>query len=151
MVGSHIAHDCTISSNVILVNNSTLGGHVVIGENAIIGGNSGIHQFVNIGKYAMIGGMSGVESNIVPYALYTGIRNSNLRGLNLLGLKRKGLEKKQIKKIFLIFKKIFNDNFNIEENINNLLEEEKKITEIYEIINFINLNLKRGITRYSND
>ena len=32
MVGSHIAHDCQIDSNVILANNATLAGHVEIGE-----------------------------------------------------------------------------------------------------------------------
>ena len=51
MVGSHIAHDCKIQSNVILANNATLAGHVEIGINAIIGGNSAIHQFVQIGKF----------------------------------------------------------------------------------------------------
>ena len=81
MIGSHVAHDCMISSNVVLVNNSTLGGHVKIDENAIIGGNSAVHQFVNIGKYAMIGGMSGVESNIIPYGLYFGISNRLLRSI----------------------------------------------------------------------
>ena len=150
MIGSHIAHDCLISSNVILVNNATLGGHVVIGQNAIIGGNSAIHQFVNIGEYAMIGGMSGVESNIVPYSLYMGIR-SNLRGLNLLGLKRKGLSKSAIHEVNRVFKKIFNRNFNIEKNITDLSSDEKKIKEISEIIKFIKLNLKRGLSRYIND
>ena len=150
MIGSHIAHDCKISSNAILVNNATLGGHVIIGENAIIGGNSAIHQFVNIGKFAMIGGMSGVESNIIPYGLYTGIR-SNLRGLNLIGLKRNKLSSPHINLINLIFKKIFNSNFDIEKNISNLSLSEKKIPEIKDIIKFINLNLKRGICRYIND
>ena len=88
MVGSHIAHDCQISSNVILANNATLAGHVVIDNNAIIGGLSAVHQFVHIGKYAMIGGMSGVESNIIPYGLYFGIRD-NLRGINLNWIKKK--------------------------------------------------------------
>ena len=37
MVGSHIAHDCKIESNVILANNATLAGHVEIGKNAIFG------------------------------------------------------------------------------------------------------------------
>ena len=46
MVGSHIAHDCKIKSNVILANNATLAGHVEIDENAILGGNSAVHQFV---------------------------------------------------------------------------------------------------------
>jgi len=147
MIGSHIAHDCKISSNVILVNNATLGGHVIINKNAIIGGNSAIHQFVNIGKYAMIGGMSGVETNIIPYGLYLGIR-SNLRGLNLVGLKRKGLSKLNIVKINNIFKKIFDINDNIENNIKKLTSVEKKIKEISEIILFIKLNLKRGISKY---
>ena len=88
MVGSHIAHDCLIESNVILANNATLAGHVEIAENAIIGGNSAVHQFVQIGKNSMIGGMSGVEKNILPYCLYIGIR-TGLKGLNLVGLKRK--------------------------------------------------------------
>ena len=149
MIGSHIAHDCIISSNVVLVNNSTLGGHVKIDENAIIGGNSAVHQFVNIGKYAMIGGMSGVESNIIPYGLYFGIR-SNLRGINLIGLKRKGLNHNLINKINHIFKKIFNKDKSIEHNIKNLEDEEIKILEIKDIITFIESNLKRGIANYSN-
>jgi UDP-N-acetylglucosamine acyltransferase len=150
MIGSHIAHDCKILSNVILVNNAILGGHVTIGNNAIIGGNSAIHQFVNIGNFAMIGGMSGVESNVIPYGLYMGIRE-NLRGLNLIGLKRKGLEKEKIQNIFSIFKKIFSINGNIQSNIQNLSSYEKNIPEIEEIISFINLNSKRGIAKYINE
>ena len=93
MVGSHIAHDCKINSNVILANNATLAGHVEIDNYAILGGNSAVHQFVKIGKYAMIGGMSGVEKDIIPYGLYIGIRES-LKGINVIGLRRKGLESK---------------------------------------------------------
>ena len=150
MVGSHIAHDCKISSNVILANNATLAGHVVINNNAIVGGLSAVHQFVNIGKYAMIGGMSGVESNIIPYGLYLGIRD-NLRGLNIIGLKRKKIETKTINKIREIFLKIFHKSNSLEKNIENLNREEKSILEVSEIIDFITLNLKRGICRYIND
>lgn len=150
MVGSHVAHDCKIFSNVILVNNATLGGHVTLNENVIIGGNSAIHQFVNIGKNAMIGGMSGVESNIIPYALYIGIR-SNLRGLNIIGLKRMGLSSKKIININLVFKKIFSNNNNIMNNIKDLISEEKNIVQIKDIIKFIKLNHKRGITKYNNE
>ena len=150
MVGSHVAHDCQISSNVILANNATLAGHVVIDNNAIIGGLSAVHQFVHIGKYAMIGGMSGVESNIIPYGLYLGIRD-NLRGLNLIGLKRKKVDIKTIHKIKEIFSKIFCEPDSLEKNIKNLNQEEKSILEVTEILDFISLNLKRGICRYVND
>ena len=150
MVGSHIAHDCQIASNVIMANNATLAGHVILGQNSIIGGLSAVHQFVNIGKYAMIGGMSGVESNIIPYGLYMGIRD-NLRGLNLVGLKRKNIDSKQINKILNIFKKIFEKSNSIEKNIKDINDEEKSIVEINEIIDFISLNMKRGICRYINE
>ena len=150
MVGSHIAHDCQISSNVILANNVTLAGHVVIDNNAIIGGLSGVHQFIHIGKYAMIGGMSGVGSNIIPYGLYLGIRD-NLRGLNIIGLKRKNVDIETISKIKKIFKKIFCEQNSLEKNIKNLNQEEKSILEVAEILDFISLNLKRGICRYVND
>ena len=148
MVGTHIAHDCQISSNVIMANNATLAGHVIINENAIIGGLSAVHQFVNIGKYSMIGGMSGVGENIIPYGLYTGIRDS-LRGLNLIGLKRKNIESKDIHKIQKVFYKIFDQGESIEKNILKINNEEMQIKEVKEIIDFIESNLKRGICRYN--
>ena len=144
MIGSHIAHDCEIFSKVVMANNASLAGHVKIYENAIIGGLTGIHQFVSIGKYSMIGGMSGVGLNIVPYGLYNGVREK-LRGLNIIGLKRKGIEKKTIQKIQYNFNKIFNKEYPILKNIENLDEEAKSIVEIKEIIEFIKTHIVRGI------
>ena len=150
MVGSHIAHDCKIKSNVILANNATLAGHVEIDNNAIIGGNSAIHQFVRIGKYAMIGGMSGVEKDIIPYGLYMGIRE-NLKSLNLIGLKRKGLKSNVINEIKNLIKIIFDKNDAIENNIKKNIIANSEISEINEIIEFLNSNSKRGITSFEND
>ena len=150
MVGSHIAHDCKISSNVILANNATLAGHVEIHESAIIGGNSAIHQFVRIGKFAMIGGMSGVEKDIIPYGLYTGIRE-NLKSLNIVGLKRKGLKTDLINKIKNLVNLIFDQKDTIINNIKKNSINNYNILEIKEIINFINTETKRGITSFKND
>jgi len=146
MVGSHVAHDCKINSNVILANNATLAGHVEIDVNAIIGGNSAIHQFVKIGKFAMIGGMSGVEKNIIPYGLYTGIR-ANLKGINIIGLKRKGLSNASINIIVKGVKYIFKKNSIIKTNIKNLKKDLISIKEIKEITSFILKNEKRGICK----
>ena len=150
MVGSHVAHDCIIKSNVILANNATLAGHVEIFENAILGGNSAVHQFVKIGKFAMIGGMSGVEKNIIPYGLYTGIR-ADLKGINIIGLKRKGINSNQIKIIIKSVKLIFDSSNSIEINVKNLSDTFTKIEEIKEIIKFIEITNKRGLCRYLND
>ena len=150
MVGSHIAHDCKIKSNVILANNATLAGHVEIDNNAIIGGNSAIHQFVRIGKYAMIGGMSGVEKDIIPYGLYIGIRE-NLKSLNLIGLKRKGLKSNLINEIKDLINQIFNKKDAIENNIQKNNIANTQILEIKEIIEFLNSSSKRGITTFEHD
>ena len=150
MVGSHIAHDCKINSNVVLANNATLAGHVEIDNNAILGGNCAIHQFVRIGKYAMIGGMSGVEKDIIPYGLYLGIRE-NLKGINLIGLKRKGLGSSYITKINEIIKNIFNSSDTILNNIIKINKEDKDIEEINEIISFIEKNPKRGLCTLENE
>tara|TARA_B100001094_G_C17972453_1_gene690997 strand:- start:115 stop:900 length:786 start_codon:yes stop_codon:yes gene_type:complete len=150
MVGSHIAHDCQVESNVILANNATLAGHVEIGESAIIGGNSGIHQFVQIGKNAMVGGMSGVEKNILPYCLYIGIR-TGIKGLNIIGLKRKNISNNDIKIISFFLRDIFNKKNSIEKNLQNLNKDYEKINEIKEIVQFIKKSNKRGIASLIND
>ena len=150
MVGSHIAHDCQIESNVILANNATLAGHVEIGENSIIGGNSAVHQFVRIGKNAMIGGMSGVEKNILPYCLYVGIR-TGLKGLNLVGLKRKNITNKNIKIISSFLYDIFDKKNSIEINLLNLDKKYKKIIEIKEMIQFLKKSNQRGIATLINE
>ncbi len=150
MVGSHIAHDCKIESNVIMANNATLAGHVEIGENAIIGGNSAVHQFVKIGKFSMIGGMSGVEKNLLPYCLYIGIR-TGIKGLNLIGLKRKNVSNANIKMISSFLKYLLNKESSIEEKINKLEKKYLEINEIKEIIDFIQNSNKRGISSLNNE
>ena len=93
----------------------------------------------------MIGGMSGVEKDIIPYGLYTGIRE-NLKGFNLIGLKRKGIDNKSINNLNKIVKKIFKNNNTIIDNISKLNESEKNILEIQEIItDFINKNPKKRV------
>ena len=121
MVGSHIAHDCIIKSNVILANNATLAGHVEIDNNAIIGGNSAVQQFTRVGKSAMIGGMCGVVRDIIPYGIAHGNR-SILQGLNLIGLRRKNIPNKEIMILSDAYKEIFK-NENLTENLVNLSSE----------------------------
>ena len=150
MVGSHVAHDCKIESNVILANNASLAGHVEIGESAIVGGNVAIHQFVQIGKFAMIGGMSGVEKNIIPYSLYIGIR-TGIKGLNLIGLKRKKISNERIKMLSNFLKEIFDKNSSIDIKLKKLESKYSNINEIKEIIEFIKNSNKRGVASLNNE
>ena len=103
MTGVHIAHDCQIGSNNILVNQVTLGGHVNIIDNIVIGGLSAVIQYVTIGSHTMIGGMSGIDKNVLPFSLVIGNR-AILRGLNLVGIRRNKFSKDEISRINEIHK-----------------------------------------------
>ena len=95
MIGSHIAHDCSIGNSVILANSVAIAGHCFIDDEVIIGGNSAVQQFCSLGKGAMIGGMTGVDKSVLPYTLAMGNR-CYFENLNLVGLKRKGHDTKVI-------------------------------------------------------
>ncbi len=74
MINAHVAHDCKIGNNVIMVNNASIAGHVILEDYAIMGALSGAHQFCRIGKHSMIGGLSGVDSDVIPYGTVIGNR-----------------------------------------------------------------------------
>ena len=144
MVYCHVAHDCKLSSNIVLANNVQVGGHVIIEKNAIVGGSCAIHQFSRIGESSMIGGMTGVLSDVIPFGLSMGNRN-NLMGLNLIGLRRSKVSNENIKKIQSAYDKIFKST-KFRENIDSLDIDLKENEFIKKIIKFINSDKKRPIS-----
>jgi len=143
MVYCHVAHDCTVSNNIVLANNVQVGGHVFIQNNAIIGGSCAVHQFSRIGESSMIGGMTGVLSDVIPFGLSLGNRN-NLAGLNLIGLRRAKVSNENIKIIQEAYNIIFKSS-NFRSNIENLNSDIKKNQFVSKIIDFINSDKKRAI------
>ena len=144
MIGSHVAHDCQIEDNVILVNNATLAGHVSIGEWAIIGGLSAVHQFVRIGKHAMIGGKTGVAEDVIPYGSVIGNR-ARLSGLNIVGLKRRDFSRENIHILRKAYRLIFAEEGTLAERIHDVAEEFPDNKEVRDIIDFITADTSRSI------
>ncbi|CUH77189.1 acyl-ACP--UDP-N-acetylglucosamine O-acyltransferase [Tropicibacter naphthalenivorans] len=95
MAGCHVAHDCQVGNNVIVVNNAALAGHCIIEDEVIIGGLSGVHQWVRIGRGAIIGAVTMVTNDVIPHGLVQAPRGK-LDGLNLVGLKRRGVDRSDI-------------------------------------------------------
>jgi UDP-N-acetylglucosamine acyltransferase len=89
MVNAHVGHDSQIADRVILVNNSMIAGHVIVGERAYISGGVGIHQFCRIGRCAMVGGTALIVQDVLPYVTVDG-DTAKVVGLNTIGLKRNG-------------------------------------------------------------
>ncbi|MBO6520705.1 MAG: acyl-ACP--UDP-N-acetylglucosamine O-acyltransferase [Rhodospirillales bacterium] len=144
MVGAHVAHDCQIGNNVILVNNATMAGHVVVEDWAIVGGLSAVHQFVRIGRHAMIGGMSGVEHDVIPYGTVTGNR-AKLEGLNIVGLKRRGFSRDMIHEIRKAYRMIFAEEGTMAERLQDVIEDFSDNEPVMEIVNFIQSDSSRRI------
>ena len=144
MVASHIAHDCTVGDNVILVNNATLGGHVKIGDFAIIGGLAAVHQFVRIGRHSMIGGCSGVENDVIPYGSIVGNRGY-LSGLNLVGLKRRGFSRDIIHDLRRAYRLLFSQEGTQAERMADVSELFSDIEPVMEILDFMGVESSRAI------
>ena len=144
MVGAHVAHDCQLGNNVILVNNATLAGHVIVEDWAIIGGLSAVHQFARVGKHAMIGGMSGVEHDVIPYGTVTGNR-ARLEGLNIVGLKRRGFSRDMIHEIRKAYRMIFAEEGTMAERLQDVIEDFSDNEPVMEIVNFIQIDSSRRI------
>ena len=89
MVAAHVAHDCQVGNNVVLVNNVMLGGHVQVDDRAYVGGGVGIHQFCRIGRFVMVGAQTRITQDVPHYLLVEGAQ-AQIIGLNQIGLRRNG-------------------------------------------------------------
>ena len=106
MVGSHVAHDCTVGNDVVFANNAVLGGHVTVGDNVVLGGNAAVRQFVRVGEGAMIGGVSGVRADVIPFGYAVG-QLADLVGINVVGLKRRGSSRTDIHRLRKAYRILF--------------------------------------------
>ena len=150
MISSHVAHDCIIGNNVILVNNASLAGHVIIDDFAIIGALSGVHQFCRIGKHSMIGAMSGIDSDVIPYGTVVGNR-AFLSGLNIIGLKRRGFNKSVIQDLKKAYGVLFVSNEGtISERIKEVSEDFGDNEPVMEIVEFLTQEKSRSICKPKN-
>jgi len=145
MATAHIAHDCIIKNNVIIVNGVMLAGHVEIGEFAIIGGLSGVHQFIHIGKHAMVSGGSLIRKDVPPYVKAAKEPLSYI-GINSIGLRRRGFTSQKINDIQNIYRILFQKNNNTTQATRILEAEVDVSSERDEILEFIK-NSQRGIMK----
>lgn len=145
MAYTHIAHDCKTGRQVILANNSTLAGHIVIGDHATIGGLVAIHQFVQIGDYAYIGGKSAVVKDIPPYVIAAGDR-ATLHGLNNVGLKRHKFSGSTLRELKKAYRIVFRIGLTVKQAAERVKAEVEQIPEVKNFIDFI-VESNRGVTR----
>ncbi|MDR2009432.1 MAG: acyl-ACP--UDP-N-acetylglucosamine O-acyltransferase [Bacteroidales bacterium] len=141
----HVAHDCVVGNNVILVNGTTLGGEVEIDDWAIISANTLIHQFCKIGKHVILAGNSLVGKDIPPYV--KGARCPiSYAGINSVGLRRRNFKDDKINEIQDIYRIIFNKGLPTVKAVETIYNKFPETNERNEILNFIE-NSSRGIIK----
>jgi UDP-N-acetylglucosamine acyltransferase len=145
MAYCHIAHDCKTGQKVIMANNATLAGHIIIGDFVTVGGLTAIHQFVRIGDYAYIGGKSAVVKDIPPYVIASGDR-AMLYGLNSVGLKRNGMPQETLSVLKKMYRIIYRIGLTINEAIERVQAEIEPLPEVKKFVEFLKTS-ERGITR----
>jgi UDP-N-acetylglucosamine acyltransferase len=106
MVGAHVAHDCRVGSNIIVVNNALLGGHVVVEDRAFISGAVAIHQFCRVGLNAMVGGHTKIVQDVPPYVTVDGFPPAVV-GVNKVGLRRAGYTAEDLQQLKNAYRLIY--------------------------------------------
>ena len=121
LVGSHVAHNCTVGNKVTLINNVLLGGHVEVGDGATLGGHASVHQFVRIGELAMIAGYARVRKDVLPFSLVD--TKGLVAGLNRVGLRRAETPREQLDEIRRAYRVWFSRELSRTQAIEQLASE----------------------------
>ncbi len=145
MATSHIAHDCIIGDNVVIVNGCGIAGHVEIGDFTVMGGLSAVHQFCKIGKHVMISGGTLVRKDIPPY-IKVAREPMSYAGINSVGLRRRGYANDKIFEIQKIYRYLFQMKMNVTQSMALIEKEMLPTLERDEILEFIK-NSPRGIVK----
>jgi len=145
MVYVHIAHDCTLGSDIIMANAATLAGHVVIEDHATLGAFSGVHQFCRIGFHSYVGGYSVITKDVLPFSKTVSRRDTKAYGANTVGLRRKGFSPEQIGSIERSFRLLTHSKLNTSQAVE-AIRREIPCAESRLLVDFIESS-NRGVYR----
>ena len=145
MAYTHVAHNCIVGNNVVMANNASIAGHVIVEDRAVLGGFSGVHQFVKIGRTAMVGGFSKLVQDVLPFTIVDG-HPANVRGLNSVGISRAGINIEARKAIKQTYKIVYRSGLKLAQAISVIEQEVTSCPEVEHMLRFLR-NADRGICR----
>ncbi len=145
MAYSHVAHDCTVGSNVVFANCAALGGHVQIGDWVILGGLTAVHQFTKVGAHAFLAGGAIVTRDVPPYVMAAG-NPAVPHAVNSEGLKRRGFDADQIRHIREAYRVLYRSELKLSEALARLDQVAADRPEIRVFVDFIRAS-ERSIVR----
>ena len=142
---SHIAHDCKVGDHVILSNNGTLAGHVIVQDYAILGGLSAVHQFCRIGQHAITGGCTKIVQDVPPYMIADG-NPADVRSVNRVGMERRGFSDESIRAVREAQRLLYRKNLNVKQALDEIAHLEDAGDVLANLLEFVSKS-ERGIIR----
>jgi UDP-N-acetylglucosamine acyltransferase len=146
MAYSHVAHDCIVGNDNILVNSSALAGHIIVEDFTHVGAYCGVHQFCNVGSYSFIASSCIILKDVPPFVMVTGGPDSTVCGLNVVGLRRANFSDDDIAALRRAYKVIYRQGLRASEAVEQLSTMVAECSHIQNFVDFLN-NSKRGIIR----
>ena len=136
MAYTHVAHDCVIGDNVIMVNLAMIAGHVQIGDWAILSGYCAVHQHCKIGAHAFLANNCGVTRDVPPYVMAVG-NPAVPHSINSEGLKRRGFSADQIRNLRNAFRVLYRSDLPLAAAVEQLGELVATQPELKPLLDFI--------------
>ncbi|MBM93693.1 MAG: acyl-[acyl-carrier-protein]--UDP-N-acetylglucosamine O-acyltransferase [Legionellales bacterium] len=141
----HIAHDCVVGDHTVLVNHTTLGGHVHVGDGAVLGAFTAVRQFCRIGAYSFLTESAGISRDVMPYICLRRIPPTVL-GINRVGLKRNGFSDDQLLMISEAYRTVFRRNLSAKMACEWLKEQVQEHPYLIPMLDML-ASSERGIVR----
>jgi UDP-N-acetylglucosamine acyltransferase len=141
----HIAHDCNIGNNVVLVGYTGLAGEAIVDDWAILEGSCLVNQFVHIGCHTFVAGASKVSKDIPPF-VKAAREPLTYVGINSIGMRRRAFTGDKINEIQGIYRYLFQKGLNNSQAVDYIEENMPATAERDEIITFVR-GSKRGIMK----
>lgn len=143
---THVAHDCTLGSRIVMSSLAQIAGHVTIQDEVTLSGHSGVIQFARLGRGSFLGGMSALVKDVLPYCIADGIP-AEPRIVNRVGMERRGKSPATIKAVEDAFKIVFRANLTLDEAVAQLRAKYADVPEVIELATFATAGSKLGLAR----
>ncbi len=141
----HIGHDSVLGSNIIMVNNASLAGHVHVGDWAVLSGFTLVHQFCHIGAHSFSGMGTAIGKDVPAYVTVSGVP-AQAKTINAEGLRRRGFSAEAISCIRRAYKIVYRQQLTLDMALQRLKQTMGDVPEIDLLVHSLE-NSQRGIVR----
>ncbi|HEX4024459.1 MAG TPA: acyl-ACP--UDP-N-acetylglucosamine O-acyltransferase [Steroidobacteraceae bacterium] len=146
MAYTHVAHDCVIGNQTIMVNLAQIAGHVQIGDWVILSGYCAVHQYCKIGSHAFIAHHTGVTRDVPPYVVAVG-NPAVPHSINSEGLKRRGFSADQIRNLRNAYRILYRSDLPLAAAMEQIVELAVTQPELKPFVDFIAVGSDRSLIR----